>query len=145
MLFLHDATGDAFAFKDVQAAWGRTPSFFLAPLFDYLRDPLLLAAPWDFRLLDFLAPVGALACGVALFRRRRYSLGTYTLLSVLVALSTRMLQSQARYAMVLFPAFVALAVWGRSARADQIVRTAFLILLTLMTILFSYQIDIALA
>jgi Mannosyltransferase (PIG-V) len=145
MLFLRDATGDALAFKDVQAAWGRAPSLFLTPLFDYLRDPLLLAAPWDFRLLDFLASVGALACGVALVRWRRYSLAAYTILSVLVALSTRMLQSQARYASVLFPAFIALAVWGRSARVDQIARTAFLILLTLMTILFSYQIDIALA
>lgn len=145
MLFLRDATGDAFAFKDVQAAWGRAPSLFLTPLIDYLRDPLLLAAPWDFRLLDFLAAAGALACGVALLSWRRYSLAAYTLLSAVAALSTRMLQSQARYSMVLFPAFVALAVWGRSARVDQIVRAAFLILLALMTILFSYQIDIALA
>ncbi|MDT7541556.1 MAG: hypothetical protein QOE33_1460 [Acidobacteriota bacterium] len=145
MLFLHATTGNALAFMDVQTAWGRQPTFFLFTLFDYLRNPLLLAVPWDFRLLNFLAATGALLCGVALLLWRKFSLAAYALLSVVVSLSAGLLQSQARYASVLFPAFIVLATCGRKPRTDQIIRTVFLILLTLMTILFSEQIDIALA
>lgn len=145
MFFLHRTTGNAFAFKDILVTWGRKPTFFLLTLFDYVRDPLLLAVPWDFRLLNFLAASGALACGVALLRRRQWSLALYTLASLFVSLSSGLLQSHARYASVLFPAFFVLAAWGRNPRADRIVRTVFLILLTLMTILFTRDIDIALA
>jgi Gpi18-like mannosyltransferase len=145
MYFLHATTGNAFAFKDILVTWGRKPTFFLFTLFEYLRDPLLLAVSWDFRLVNFLAVAGAILCGVALLAWRKWSLAAYTLASVFVALSSGLLQSQARYVMVLFPAFLVLAVWGRNARADQIIRTTFLILLTLMTILFALHIDIALA
>lgn len=145
MWFLYATTGDAFAFKDILIAWGRKPAFFLSTLFQYLRDPLLLAAPWDFRLLNFIAAAGAILCGIVLLVWRKFSLATYTLLSVVVALSSGLLQSQARYAMVLFPAFIVLAACVRQPRTDQLIRTLFLIMLTLMTILFCERIDIALA
>lgn len=79
MAYLHAITGNAFAFKDVLVTWGRGTGFFLVPLLDYLRDPLLIATRWDFRVVNFTAAVLALACGAALLRKRQWALGVYTL------------------------------------------------------------------
>jgi len=145
MAFLFAATGNALAFKDITVAWGRQPTFFLTPLFRYLADPLTLALPWDFRLLNFLGAVFALAGGLLLVKWRRWSLAFYALASTFVALTSGILQSQARYAAVVFPAFLALGVLGRRAGLDQAWRAVSLILFVLMTVLYCYQIDIALS
>jgi hypothetical protein len=47
--------------------------------------------------------------------------------------------------MVVFPIFMVIADASRTARTDQIIRTTFLILLTLMTILYSLHVDTAMA
>lgn len=145
MYYLYLITGNPFAFKDITAAWGRKPGFFLLPLLEYLRDPLVLADSWDFRALNFAAAVTALICGLVLLKRRNVSLAIYTLSCSFVTLSSGLLQSQARYAMVLFPLFMVLAIAGRRPLFDQTIRTALLIMLTLMTILFCKQIGIALS
>lgn len=146
MLYLRQLTGNAFAFKDVLVTWGRRPGFFLMTLVDYLREPMLIAQPWDFRLLNFLAPALALAAGVVLARRREWAHAAYTLLVVAAALSSGLLQSQARYAMVVFPAFFVLAAATRTRpRLDLTLRLASLALLALMTALFVGHFSIALA
>lgn len=143
--FLYRITGNPLAFKDVAVAWGREPAFFLLPLLDYLSDPLLVAEPWNFRLVNFLAATAALVCGFVLLKWRQWALATFTLSSMFVTLSTNMLQSQARYAMVVFPVFIVLAVTGRNARVDAVIRTASLIILILMTVMFCESLDIVLS
>ncbi len=145
MCFLYRITGNPLAFKDITVAWGRRPGFFLWPLWAYLRDPLSLAVPWDFRLINFTAAATALVCGLILLKGRRWPLAFYTLASSFVALTSGLLQSQARYALVMFPAFIVLAVAGRNARFDQTWRTASLILLVLMTLMYCYRLDVALS
>jgi Gpi18-like mannosyltransferase len=146
MFFLYRTTGNAFAFRDITVeAWGRRPQFFLTTLLSYLTNPLVVAEPWDFRLLNFLAASAALACGLVLLKRRAWSLACYALASTLVALSNSLLHSQARYAMVVFPAFMVVAAAARTPRIDQVIRTVFLILLTLMTLLYSMHVDTAMA
>lgn len=145
MFFLYRITGNAFAFKDIGVAWGRKPAYFPKPLFEYLADPLLLATPWDFRLMNFLAATTVLICGLVLLKWRRWSLAFYTLASMFVALSSSLLQSQARYAMVVFPAFIVLGVAGRRPRVDTAIRTTSLILLVLITIMFCLRLDISLS
>ena len=145
MFFLYRITGNAFAFKDIGATWGRKLAYFPKPLFKYLADPLLLAIPWDFRLVNFLAATTVLICGLVLLKWRRWPLAFYTLASMFVALSSNLLQSQARYAMVVFPAFIVLGVAGRSPRVDIAIRTTSLILLILLTIMFCLRLDIALS
>jgi hypothetical protein len=144
-IYLHTITGNAFAFKGAMAAWGRKAGFFFSPLFDYLRHPAIIAAHWDFKLLNFLAAVIALACGAALLKRRQFSLAMYALLSVLVALSSALLQSQARYAMVVFPVYMVLSTLGRRAYLDQLIRAVFLVLLALMTAMFAAHFTLALS
>ncbi len=145
MVYLHVITGNAFAFKDAMAAWGRQAGLFLSPLYDYLHQPGQIALHWDFKLLNFLAAIIALACGVVLLKRRQFSLAGYALLSVLVALSSALLQSQARYAMVVFPVYMVLANLGRRAKVDQLIRAVFLVLFALMTALFAAHFTLALS
>jgi chromosome condensin MukBEF MukE localization factor len=64
---------------------------------------------------------------------------------VLVALSSALLQSQARYAMVVFPVYLALAMAGRHAKIDQLIRNAFLVLFALMSALFAAHFTLALS
>ena len=145
MVFLYSITGNPLAFKDVLKAWGRTTGLFLIPLYDYLSDPLEFAKPWDFKLINFAAAATALACGLWLLKRRDWALACYALFSVIVALSSILLQSQARYAMVVFPIFFALGLAGRDARFDQTLRAVSLVLLGLMSALFAAHFNIALS
>ncbi len=145
MIYLHAITGNALAFKDALAAWGRTTGFFLMPLLRYIRHPLILIGPWNPHFLNFWAATITLVCGLVLLRRRAYALACYTLLSVFVALSSVLLQSQARYAMVVFPTFMVLATWGRNTSVDTFVRTVSLVLLSLMTALFAAHFSIAMS
>ena len=137
MCYLYAITGNALAFKDVLVAWDRQPTFFLATLARYLKDPLLIFSPWDFRLLNFAASVTLLVCGLVLLKWRRWALACYTLSCIYLSLSSGLLQSQARYATVVFPAFIVLAVAGQRPRVDRAIRTASLILLCLLTVLFT--------
>ncbi len=145
MVYLHFLTGNALAFKGAMAAWGRKAGLFLDPLFEYLRQPGEIAAHWNFKLVNFLAVILALACGMVLLKRRQYPLALYALLSLLVALSSALLQSQARYAMVVFPVYIVLAGWGRRAKVDQLIRAVFVALFALMTALFAGHYTLALS
>jgi hypothetical protein len=145
MAYLYLITGNPLAFKDVLVLWGRTTGFFLMPLVRYMRDPLLIAIPWDLKVVNFAAAVLALISGVWLLKRREYALAVYTLASVLLALSSSILQSQARYALVVFPIFMVLAMAGRRDRVDQLIRAVSLALLSLMTALFAAHFSIAMS
>jgi hypothetical protein len=145
MIYLKVITGNPFAFRDTMATWGREAGFFLRPLYDYLRHPIAIASHWDFRLLNFLTPVFALTAGVVLVRRSQFALGAYALLSVLLALSSTLLQSQARYMMVVFPVYLVLATWTSRPKIHQMVFAIFLVLFALMTALFAAHFTLALS
>ncbi|MCA1593932.1 MAG: hypothetical protein LC754_15035, partial [Acidobacteria bacterium] len=145
MWYLYAITGNPLAFKDILVTWGRGTGFFVVTLYEYLRDPLLVVVPWDFRIINFAGACVALGGGVMLLKWRQWALAAYTLVAVLVALSSLVLQSQARYAMVLFPAFFALAVAGERPRVDDVIRAVSLALLSLMTALFAARFTIAMS
>lgn len=146
MFYLKSITGNALAFSDIQVAWGHSPGFFWRPLLTYLSDPLRVSAGWDFRLLNFAAAVAALVCAVVLLKRREWALGSYALLSMLVPMSYQpLLQSFARYVMVIFPVFFVLARAGRSARVDHVIRAVFVGLLCLMTAMLAARITLSFA
>jgi len=144
MLYLKHITGNALAFSDIQVAWGHTAGFFWRPLLTYLKDPLLVSAGWDFRLLNFAAALMALVCSVVLLKQRAWALGLFALLSIVVPMSYQpLLQSLARYVAVVFPVFIVLAIAGRSSRFDQTIRAVFIGLLCLMSALLAARVTIA--
>ena len=145
MFYLYTITGNPLAFKDILVVWGRGSGFFLVTLLGYLRNPWLIAVPWDFRLVNFTGAALALICGGWLIKRRQWVLGLYTLLCVIAALSSLVLQSQARYAMVLFPIYFVLAKAGNRPHVDEAIRTVSIALFTLMTALFLMHFSLAMS
>ncbi|MEA2172790.1 MAG: hypothetical protein QOD00_382 [Blastocatellia bacterium] len=146
MLFLHQITGNAFAFKDVLVAWGRKSGFFLKPLYDYISNPAIVApgtGGGNFYLLHFAAAVMALVCGYKLVRRREWGLAFYTLGSIFVALSSQNMVSLTRYVMVIFPVFITLGEAGESPRVDITMRSIFLVLFGILSLLFAAHFLIA--
>jgi hypothetical protein len=61
-------------------------------------------------------------------KERLWGLAFYAFVSVIISLSSGMLQSHARYVMVIFPVFWAFALL-KSARLEQTMRAAFPVLL----------------
>lgn len=146
MIYLKFITGNALAFADIQVTWGHSAGFFWRPLLTYLSDPLRLGAGWDFRILNFAAAGTALACAVVLLKRGEWALGLFALLSIVVPMSSQpLLQSLARYVMVIFPVFIVLALAGRSPKVDQIIRSVCIGLLCLMSALLAARVTLAFA
>lgn len=145
MLYLHSVTGNAFAFKDIQTVWGRESGIFLKPLYYYLLDPLEVSYAWDFRIVNFLIAVGALLCVLVLLKWREWALAFFTFFSIIIPLSSLSLQAMSRYALVVFPIFMVLAVAGRSPKINIIIQTVFAALLALMTALYAANFSTAMA
>ena len=146
MVYLKEITGNALAFADIQVAWGHTAGMFWRPLVTYLTDPLRVSAGWDFRLLNFAAAVTALVCSIVLLKRREWALGLYAIVSIIVPLSYQpLLQSLARYVIVIFPVFMMLALAGRSPRVDHIIRAVFIGLLCLMSAMLAAHVTMAMS
>lgn len=143
MIYLYWITGNPFAFKDVLAAWHRHPAMFYVPLVDYLDAAWVLLAGWDFKIVNFGVAVMASLCGMVLLRDRKYVLGLWVVSCELVSLSSTLLQSQARYATVLFPVFLVLAQAGEDDLTDRTLSYVFITLLTLFTTLYSAHFVVA--
>jgi hypothetical protein len=124
-LLLHAAilwrlTGDPLALFHAQAAWGRS-----------------LATPWQTLLhpRDFhawLGPVEAVSLGIAaalsawlLGRRETRPLGVWGLVSLVPVLLSGTLLSSTRFAAVIFPMFLGLAILGRRETVDRGVTIGF--------------------
>jgi hypothetical protein len=81
----------------------------------------------------------ALMVGVLLggFRKLKPSYIAYMALSIIVPMSTSSLMSMQRFALVLFPMFAILALWGKRPSVNNAIVAFFLPLLGLFTVLFA--------
>jgi hypothetical protein len=95
--------------------------------------------------MNFLGASTALVCGLVLLKWRKWALGLFAVACMFISLSSTLLQSQARYSMVVFPMYMVLAIAGRRPRIDQTIRTTLLFLFILMTLMFSFNVDAALS
>jgi hypothetical protein len=144
MGYLQMVFGDALAFKNGSAAWGREPASPVRMIAD------LFAAPeggWVAALTgggihldnwtDFLFVLAFLVMGVVLLAKREWAEGVFVLLGTLIPLSSGLWMSQRRYMWVLFPAFILLARWGERPWVDRTVTAVSLALLGYFTVLFA--------
>ena len=143
MLYSWWACGDPLAFKHAVAHWGRKPGFFLTALGKYLIHPHIILEPWNFNLLNAGSALLCFFAVYVLLRRREWSLAVYAFLAIFLPLSTGMLQSMDRYALIIFPMFMGLAIVAKSERTDTTIRFVFVILLGIMTALFAANYTIA--
>jgi hypothetical protein len=145
MLHLHLQTGNALAFVEAQALWGRRPALFLTPLLSYVLDWRTMGTSWNLIAFNFAVTLLLLAAGVVLMARRQWAFGAFTLLVTVVALSSGSLQSMARYALGAFPMFLWLASVGGKPLADRIISAVSMLLLGWFVALLTLRVDFALA
>jgi Gpi18-like mannosyltransferase len=142
---LYLVTGDAFAFLHAQQAWGREAGGFWEPLVRYVGQWHVVGEPWNLLSFNFAVAVLLLVCAAVLLVRRDYAFGAYTLLTVLLALSSGSLQSIGRYAIVVFPLFFWLATSARSTLADRLLTAAFAMGLGWFLALLALRVDFTMA
>lgn len=112
MIYGQIAIGDFFAtFHASQWGWGRQLSPPWRLLIYSLRHPILgQPLNWNFWVLNIVAAVAFLAVIVWAFRRLPMVYALYTLVTVVLPLSSNSLNSLARYYLLVFPVFILLAL-----------------------------------
>jgi len=139
MSFLWVLRGDPLYFSHVQIFWDR---HLAAPWTSVWHSWQIIAHAPDGQIvanqaleLSFTALMIAVLLGG--FRRLRPSYWWYMALSILVPMSTSSLMSMPRFALVLFPMFVVLALWGERHPVNNAIVAFSLPLLGLFTVLFA--------
>jgi len=134
--------GDPLYFSHVQTHWDRRLAPPWASLMHAYRTiahgvhghaPALIAGQTIELAFTFLM----IAILIGGFKRLRASFSAYMTLSILVPMSTSSLMSMPRFALVLFPMFVILALWGGRPWVNNVVVAFSLPLLGLFTVFFS--------
>jgi len=136
-------SGDALAYSHAMVRWGRKPTFFLIPLVKYFIHPHQLLESWNFNFLNAVSALLCFVCVYILIRRREWALAFYTFMSIVLPLSTGLLQSLDRHTAAFFSVFMALAIAARTYTLDQTIRFIFVIILGIMTALYAANYTIA--
>jgi hypothetical protein len=131
--------GDPLAFSHVQSHWGR---HFAPPWVAFYNSIHIMSTSSSavtivnqfFELSFTLLMIGILIAGI---RRLRPSYSIYMALSILIPMSTASLMSMPRFALVLFPMFAVMALWGERPTVHNAIVSFSLPLLGLYTVLFA--------
>jgi Gpi18-like mannosyltransferase len=126
MFYFHLRFGNMFATQDAQASWGDGWGIFRGPLYPFIQLATRPLGGHD--LIDLTFALFALILSVYAAIRFRLSYGVYAVLTYLFLSSWGSFDSMPRYVLVIFPAFIALALWGRNEifhRAYLVVASGF--------------------
>jgi hypothetical protein len=144
LLFLGRAFGDPTAYMQALSAWEREPQPFAVAAGSVIRaigsrspDDILAGNLPLPSMLDLGFIVVFLVLGLAMLRNFRPSYGLFVFFGAAVPAMSGILISMPRYVAILFPAFIALAVWGRREWLDRLIVVVSLLLLALFTIMFA--------
>jgi hypothetical protein len=139
MGYLWVLNGDPLYFSHVQSHWNRH----LAPpwvafshslyVMTHATQPQTVANQF-LEVAFTVLMVGVLIFG---YKRLRFSAWAFMALSILIPMSTSSLMSMPRFALVLFPMFTILALWGQKPSVNNIIVALSLPLLGLFTVLFA--------
>jgi hypothetical protein len=103
-------TGNPKAWSDIQQMWGREYAFPLKAITSYLAKPVIIShAGWDFTFFNWLSAMLALITSIWLLAKRRWSLGIYPFLSLMISFSSGTTWNVARYVASMFPLYIAWA------------------------------------
>ncbi len=119
MLYLNTAYGDPWLFREVQSAWGRSTDQLFVATTEIARTLFDLAAAGEIIPLSMMLNVGALILTIilsfAVWVRFGTSYGVYMLATIAVSASAS-LTSYFRYAFVMFPMLMVLALVGKRSK-----------------------------
>ena len=139
MFYLFALQGDFMAFSRVQEEWNRH----FAPPWVSIYNTLqaILTPPFNSasvnHVIELVFTLAFLALMVVAFRVLRPSYAWYLAASLLMPMSTASLMSMPRFVLVVFPAFILLALWGRRPAINSALVSFFLPVLGLFTVLFA--------
>lgn len=140
MAYLYALVGDPLFFLKVQDNWHRH----LAPpwvsiyntFVEIAKHPLASSGSVN-HMIELAFTFAFLGLMVAAFRTLRPSYAWYFAASLLVPMSTASLMSMPRFVLVIFPAFMLMALWGRNPLVNSAIVALSLPLLGLFTVLFA--------
>jgi hypothetical protein len=139
MVFLQIQFNDPIAFSTTQSAWGRE---MLGPLVIIYRDLAGLMGGnfftgdiWWHVILDLGTYFGVLFIAIAIWRKLGASYALLSIISIMIP-SFSGTGSLSRYALVIFPVFMILGLWGKYQWLDRIILIVSCTLLGILTTLF---------
>jgi hypothetical protein len=109
-----------------------------------MRNPALISDRWNFVSLNVIVTLLVILAGIGLLAKRQVALGTYALLSIALPLSAGPLTSISRYATVVFPLFLWLAILGRRTWFDRTWFAVSAAVFGCLVALFTLRVDFAL-
>jgi len=138
MAWLWVLRGDPLYFSHLQSHWDRHLAWPWVSVMHAVKsirtgEPVTVAT----QCLEVGFTALMLAVLFASVKRLRFSYWSYMALSILVPMSTSSLMSMPRFALVLFPMFVVLGLWGGRSSINSAVVAISLPLLGLFTVLFA--------
>lgn len=139
MGYLWILNGDPLTFSHVQSHWNRQLAAPWTAVWNSWHKIVTATSGETIANQTIELSFTALMIGVLLggFRKLKPSYIAYMGLSILVPMSTSSLMSMQRFALVLFPMFAILALWGRRPSVNNVIVALFLPLLGLFTVLFA--------
>lgn len=139
MGYLWVLVGDPLYFSHVQVHWHRHLAAPWVSIWNgfHLISSAHAAQTISYQSLELVFTAFMLVMLALAFRTLRWSYWVYMLLSTVVPLSTSSLMSMPRFALVLFPIFMLLAIWGKRPAVNNAVVAFSLPLLGLFTVLFA--------
>jgi hypothetical protein len=139
MLFLRWQVGNALATRDAQVSWGGrvpTPSWFGDALYRFFQQPLVVHNG-NHSIIDFIFTMTFLGLVIACFFKLRMSYAVFAAATFLFTTSWGTFGSMSRYVLIIFPAFMVLALAGRNPTFDRIYLTIGAGLASFFMILFT--------
>jgi Gpi18-like mannosyltransferase len=140
MGYLYALVGDPLYFQKVQANWNRhlaPPWVSISNTIHELSKTPIASSNAINHILELAFTISFLALLVAAFRTLRPSYAWYFAASLLVPMSTASLMSMPRFDLVVFPAFMLLAVYGRRPVVNSAIVSLSLTLLGVFTVFFA--------
>ncbi|HEV2037849.1 MAG TPA: mannosyltransferase family protein [Candidatus Eremiobacteraceae bacterium] len=140
MAYLYALVGNPLQFMKLQDNWNRhlaPPWVSISNTIRELAQGSLASSASVNHMIELAFTIAFLALMIAAFRTLRLSYSLYFAASLLVPLSTSSLMSMPRFVLVIFPAFMLLALWGRNPIVNSLIVALFLPLLGLFTVLFA--------
>ncbi|HXW51049.1 MAG TPA: mannosyltransferase family protein [Candidatus Acidoferrales bacterium] len=140
MAYLYAVVGDPLYFLKVQDNWHRhlAPPWvsIVATVREIAAHPLASSGSVN-HMIELAFTLAFLVLMVVAFRTLRPSYAWYFAASLLVPMSTASLMSMPRFVLVIFPAFMLMALWGRNPLVNSAIVALSLPLLGLFTVLFA--------
>jgi len=140
MGYLYALVGDPLFFLKIQDNWNRhlaPPWVSIVNTIKEIQNNPLASGGTVNHIIELVFTLAFLILVIVAFKKLRLSYALYFAASLLMPMCTASLMSMPRFVLVMFPAFMLMAVWGRNPVVNSAIVSLSLPLLGLFTVLFA--------